>query len=117
MPAGVSARPASLVVFDGEPVTVRFAEEVPPLLGKIAAAKALGKRVDGHAPGLRGDEARRYASFVRELAQTFQSLWTYSFIAIFGGVTWLVALTVVLFGFQYYCIVKFEEKLPRDWQE
>ncbi len=28
----------------------------------IAAAQALGKPVDGHAPGLRGDEAHRYAS-------------------------------------------------------
>ena len=27
---------------------------------KIAAAKRLGKAVDGHAPGLRGDDARRY---------------------------------------------------------
>jgi protein-S-isoprenylcysteine O-methyltransferase Ste14 len=32
-------------------------------------------------------------------------------IAVFGGVPWLVLLTVLLFGFQYYCIVKFEEKL------
>lgn len=32
-------------------------------------------------------------------------------IAVFGGVTWLVLLTVLLFAFQYYCIVKFEEKL------
>lgn len=32
----------------------------PEVLAKIAAAKALGKPVDGHAPGLRGDEARRY---------------------------------------------------------
>jgi len=30
------------------------------VLAKIAAAKRLGKPVDGHAPGLRGDEARRY---------------------------------------------------------
>jgi len=30
------------------------------ILAKIAAAKALHKPVDGHAPGLRGDEARRY---------------------------------------------------------
>lgn len=32
-------------------------------------------------------------------------------IAAFSGVTWLVVLTVALFGFQYYCIVKYEEKL------
>lgn len=30
------------------------------VLRKIAAARASGKPVDGHAPGLRGDEARRY---------------------------------------------------------
>ncbi len=34
----------------------------PDMLGKIAAAKAAGKPVDGHAPGLRGEEARRYAA-------------------------------------------------------
>jgi len=30
------------------------------VLAKIAAAQRLGKPVDGHAPGLRGDNARRY---------------------------------------------------------
>jgi adenine deaminase len=30
------------------------------VLAKIAAARRLGKPVDGHAPGLRGDDARRY---------------------------------------------------------
>jgi adenine deaminase len=30
------------------------------VLAKIAAAQKLGKPVDGHAPGLRGDDARRY---------------------------------------------------------
>jgi adenine deaminase len=30
------------------------------VLAKIAAAQRLGKPVDGHAPGLRGDEAQRY---------------------------------------------------------
>ncbi len=30
------------------------------VLAKIAAAKRLGKPVDGHAPGLRGEDARRY---------------------------------------------------------
>jgi len=30
------------------------------VLAKIASAKLLGKPVDGHAPGLRGDDARRY---------------------------------------------------------
>lgn len=33
----------------------------PEVLSKIAAARARGKRVDGHAPALRGDRARRYA--------------------------------------------------------
>lgn len=32
----------------------------PEVLQKIAHARALGKPVDGHAPGLRGDDARRY---------------------------------------------------------
>lgn len=31
------------------------------VMKKIAAAKALGKPVDGHAPGLRGEQARLYA--------------------------------------------------------
>ena len=34
----------------------------PDMLAKIAAAKRCGKPVDGHAPGLRGEEAMRYAS-------------------------------------------------------
>ncbi len=32
------------------------------VLAKIDAAKKLGKPVDGHAPGLRGDDARHYAA-------------------------------------------------------
>lgn len=32
----------------------------PDCLAKVAAAKRFGKRVDGHAPGLRGEEAARY---------------------------------------------------------
>jgi adenine deaminase len=32
----------------------------PDVMAKIAAAKRLGKPVDGHAPGLRGEEARQY---------------------------------------------------------
>lgn len=32
----------------------------PDLLAKLAAAKRLGKPIDGHAPGLRGDAARAY---------------------------------------------------------
>ena len=32
------------------------------VLAKIAAAKRLGKKVDGHAPGLRGEDACRYAA-------------------------------------------------------
>lgn len=34
----------------------------PDMLGKIAAAKDLGLPIDGHAPGLRGEDARRYAA-------------------------------------------------------
>jgi len=34
----------------------------PDLMAKIAAAKAVGKPVDGHAPGLRGDAVLNYAS-------------------------------------------------------
>lgn len=34
----------------------------PQVLAKIAAARARGKPVDGHAPQLRGGEARRYAA-------------------------------------------------------
>lgn len=34
----------------------------PGLMAKIASAKRVGKRIDGHAPGLQGDEARRYAA-------------------------------------------------------
>jgi len=32
----------------------------PQVLAKVAAARARGKRVDGHAPGLRGEQARAY---------------------------------------------------------
>lgn len=32
----------------------------PDVLQKIAAAKSMGKPVDGHAPGLRGNDAQRY---------------------------------------------------------
>ncbi|MCB0352487.1 MAG: adenine deaminase [Bdellovibrionales bacterium] len=32
------------------------------LMAKIEIARAKGKRVDGHAPGLRGDDARKYIS-------------------------------------------------------
>lgn len=34
----------------------------PEVMRKIVAAQRRGKPVDGHAPGLRGDEARRYAA-------------------------------------------------------
>lgn len=34
----------------------------PELMAKIAAAQTRGKRVDGHAPGVRGEDALRYAS-------------------------------------------------------
>lgn len=34
----------------------------PEVMAKIAAAHALGKQVDGHAPGLRAAEARQYAA-------------------------------------------------------
>jgi adenine deaminase len=32
----------------------------PEVMRKIAAAQAFGKQVDGHAPGLRGEQARQY---------------------------------------------------------
>ena len=35
--------------------------EDPDIMTKIALAKAFNKPIDGHAPGLRGDDARRYA--------------------------------------------------------
>jgi len=34
----------------------------PEIMAKIAAAKAVRKPIDGHAPGVRGNEAARYAS-------------------------------------------------------
>jgi len=34
----------------------------PEVLAKIEAAKSIGKPVDGHAPGLRGEQAMQYAS-------------------------------------------------------
>jgi adenine deaminase len=36
--------------------------EDPEVMAKIAAARRLGKPVDGHAPGLRGEDARTYVS-------------------------------------------------------
>lgn len=35
--------------------------EDPDMMAKITLAKAFNKPIDGHAPGLRGDDARRYA--------------------------------------------------------
>lgn len=35
--------------------------EDPAVMAKLASAKKYGKPIDGHAPGLRGDAARRYA--------------------------------------------------------
>ncbi len=35
--------------------------EDPDMMAKIALAKAFNKPIDGHAPGLQGDDARRYA--------------------------------------------------------
>lgn len=37
---------------------VLFAD--PEVMAKLEVAKSFGKPIDGHAPGLRGDEARRY---------------------------------------------------------
>jgi adenine deaminase len=37
-------------------------QEDPEVMAKIAAAKRCGKPVDGHAPGLRGDDLIRYAA-------------------------------------------------------
>ncbi|MCO6481021.1 MAG: adenine deaminase [Phaeodactylibacter sp.] len=34
--------------------------ENPEVMAKLAAARKLGKPIDGHAPGLRGEDARRY---------------------------------------------------------
>ncbi|MFK7806570.1 MAG: adenine deaminase [Saprospiraceae bacterium] len=34
----------------------------PDVMAKLAAAKAVGKPIDGHAPGLRGEQAKQYAS-------------------------------------------------------
>lgn len=34
----------------------------PEVMAKIAAAKKLGKVIDGHAPGLRGEDAKQYAA-------------------------------------------------------
>ncbi|MFB0984791.1 MAG: adenine deaminase [Phycisphaerales bacterium] len=34
----------------------------PEVMAKIAAAQRLGKPIDGHAPGLRGEDATRYAA-------------------------------------------------------
>ncbi|MHB1922387.1 MAG: adenine deaminase [Chitinophagaceae bacterium] len=36
-------------------------QEDPQVMGKIAAAKKYGKPIDGHAPGLMGEEAKKYA--------------------------------------------------------
>lgn len=36
--------------------------EDPEVMAKVAAARAVGKPIDGHAPGLRGSAAARYAS-------------------------------------------------------
>ncbi len=37
-------------------------EGVPEVLEKLAIAKRYGKRIDGHAPGLRGEALRRYVA-------------------------------------------------------
>jgi adenine deaminase len=34
----------------------------PEVMAKLAAAKAIGKPIDGHAPGLRGEKAQQYIS-------------------------------------------------------
>lgn len=36
--------------------------EDPEVMAKLQLARAYGRPIDGHAPGLRGDEARRYAA-------------------------------------------------------
>jgi adenine deaminase len=38
----------------------------PEVMAKIAAARRAGKVIDGHAPGLRGEEARKYIESGRE---------------------------------------------------
>jgi len=37
-------------------------QQDPEVMAKIELAKAYGRPIDGHAPGLRGEEARRYAA-------------------------------------------------------
>src|SRR5690554_246991 len=53
------------------------------VMAKIELAKSLNKRVDGHAPGLRGEEAKKYIeagieTLIREgsAAKKFDALWT-----------------------------------------
>ncbi|MFM1846618.1 MAG: adenine deaminase, partial [Pseudomonadota bacterium] len=69
--AGAALSPAEVVELLRSPDIGYLAEVMnypavlardPGFIEMIAAAKALGKPVDGHAPGLRGDEAYRYAS-------------------------------------------------------
>jgi adenine deaminase len=48
----------------------------PGLMAKIRAAEALGKPVDGHAPGLRGEQAARYAAAGISAPITNASAWT-----------------------------------------
>ena len=35
-------------------------------------------------------------------------------LTLFGGVEWIIVLTMLAFGFQYYCIIQYEERLLSD---
>lgn len=69
--AGATLGPADVEMLLDEP-GIGYLSEVmnfpgvlagdPDLMAKIAAAKKRGLPVDGHAPGLRGEEAHRYAA-------------------------------------------------------
>lgn len=69
--AGATLSPADIETLLDEP-GIGYLSEVmnfpgvlagdPDLMAKIAAAQQRGLPIDGHAPGLRGEEARRYAA-------------------------------------------------------
>lgn len=69
--AGATITPADVRTLFTDP-RIRYLSEVmnwpgvlsgdPDMMEKIAIAKEFGRPIDGHAPGLRGDDARRYAA-------------------------------------------------------
>lgn len=70
--AGATISPADVEELFGRFPEIGYLAEVmnfpgvlngdPDMLAKIAVAKRLNKPIDGHAPGLRGEAARRYAA-------------------------------------------------------